>query len=140
MAGRPPKPLALHIADGTFRRDRHGGTANASGAPEKPSGMQPEAVALWDMVTPELVKLSVVGSIDATVLRRLCETWVLYRRALAVAELDPCDKDARAAVATYGKMVDFLLNQLGMSPGGRMRLALERNEAPVIARRKRPTG
>lgn len=102
--------------------------------------MQPEAVALWDMVSPELVKLAVVGAIDATVLQRLCETWVLYRRALGAAELEPCDRDSRTAVATYGKMVDYLLNQLGMSPGGRMRLALERNEKPVIAKRQRPTG
>lgn len=140
MAGRPPKPLALHIADGTFREDRHGGTADAPGVPAKPPEMQPEAVALWDLVVPDLVQLKVVGQIDVTVLRRLCETWVLYRRAYATALVDPCEKDARAAVATYGKMVDFLINSLGLSPGGRMRLALERGEKPSIARRQRPTG
>ena len=140
MAGRPPKPLALHVADGTYRDDRHGGTANAPGTPSKPSWMQPEAVSLWDRVVPELMSINVVGSIDEWVLQRLCETWVLYRRALSSAEMDPCHRDARTAVATYGKMVDYLLNQLGMSPGGRMRLALERNEKPVIARRQRPTG
>lgn len=140
MSGRPPKPLALHISDGTFRADRHGGTANAPGEPRKPNGISTESESLWEQVVPQLMELKIVGRIDETVLLRLCETWTLYRRSYAVAAVNPCDKDARAAVATYGKMVDYLLNQLGMSPGGRMRLALERGEKPTLASRRRASG
>lgn len=60
MAGRPPKPTALHIIDGTYRKPRHGKRrvlpADGIGAP--PEWFTDEARSAWDEMQRDLPWLS----------------------------------------------------------------------------------
>ena len=48
MKGRIPQPIALHVANGTYRKDRHGNTLEAQAAiPKTPSGMNKDVRKLW---------------------------------------------------------------------------------------------
>ena len=50
MVGRPPKTIEQHLADGTYRKDRHGDRlyAEASGAiGEPPEELSDEAAQIW---------------------------------------------------------------------------------------------
>jgi phage terminase small subunit len=53
MRGRKPKPLHLHLVDGTFRPTRHGGKAAAAkakpefGALRRPSHLKGPPLAVW---------------------------------------------------------------------------------------------
>lgn len=48
MKGRIPQPIALHVANGTYRKDRHGNTLEAQAAiPKTPSGMNKDARNFW---------------------------------------------------------------------------------------------
>ena len=51
MKGRIPQPIALHVANGTYRKDRHGNTLEAQAAiPKTPSGMNKDAAQTLEIL------------------------------------------------------------------------------------------
>src|SRR4051812_15242173 len=102
--GRPRKPTVSLQLHGTLRNDRHGDRANEpqpTGVPRRPEGLEAEAGKLWDKLVIQLSACGVGKEIDETSLQELCEMWGLYRKAYALAKLDPIDKEIRTAVLGY---------------------------------------
>lgn len=85
--GRPEKPLAQKIADGTFRADR----ANLSVPqpspfdPKNPFDQESDLIAwqCWEMIVPELMERYSVGLGDRLVVHQYC--WY-FQRAMRAAE------------------------------------------------------
>ena len=137
--GRPPKPTALHVLHGTYRKDRHGGTAPAiaGGVVRMPHGLTGEAKAFWQRIITPLVHAGVVTAIDVPAATMLCEAWGLYRAAAALAANNPLDADARCAMSTYQGMFDKLAARFGLTPVDRQRLKIEPTATVGIMKRDR---
>lgn len=76
------KPNQLHILEGTFRRDRHGGTVEAApGVPTRPSWLCTEAKREWSRIVPHLARLGLLSKVDRASLAAYCQSWARYRQA-----------------------------------------------------------
>ena len=66
MAGRPRKPSALHILNGTAAaRNANRGDMITSGKPKMPSGLSRSAQKFWRRVVPTLIDLGFCSAQDA---------------------------------------------------------------------------
>jgi phage terminase small subunit len=124
MKGRPRQPTETLKLHGKYRADRHGerNEPEATGVPVKPDDMFPEASAYWD---------SIIGQVtwarqpDTVALRVMCEQYGLYRKALALAVVDPLDKEVRIAVLGYKAAWETLAARFGLTPADRARVSAE---------------
>ena len=133
-SGRPRKPMALHILEGTFRSDRHGDdVVRASGEVEKPHFTNAHASDLWDRLVD---KLFWVKSVDTAMLQTTCHFYGLYMAAYEVAENDPTDRDARTAVTSYWAKFEKGCSVLGLNPSDRGRLQVEKPQSSGVRRRE----
>lgn len=138
--GRKPKPIALHIADGTFRKDRHApaGATEKAAFPERPASLDGEARKFWDRIAAELAPLGLLGKIDVPLLESLCEMHSLYAAALAEAKRNPLSKEARVGLTHYADHYHRLLSECGLTPVARARLKIDTSDKPVgVSSRKR---
>lgn len=101
------------------------------GRPVKPRKLSKDAGRLWDIVVAYLIGRNVVDVIDATELEMMCRLWGLTRSALAAAERDPVDKDARIAATSYAARFEAVASRFGMSPVDRARLTMRATEKPA---------
>ena len=133
-SGKHPKPTAEHIAAGTYQRCRHGNRMDAAGPvgrPTKPRKLAKDAARLWDAVVDYLAGRGVVDVIDATELEMMCRLWGLTRAAMAAAEKDPADKDARIAATSYAARFEAVASRFGMTPVDRARLTMKAETKPA---------
>lgn len=82
--GRPRKPSRVLQLQGTFRKDRHGGTEPA---PTNPVAAKPDwlvrkrrASLVWDELAPERIAMGVLTSADAEEFAHLCCFIAEFRR------------------------------------------------------------
>ena len=121
--GRNRKPIGCHLADGTYRADRHrdrlGSEPIADGKPVRPCGMDPTAKKLWDAVVPELVAMGAVAKIDTVMLSEMCRWYSRYREMA-----DKPDPDYHSAVMTVMAWKSFaqVAAKFGLSPSDRAKL------------------
>lgn len=68
MAGRPPKPTALHILQGTYRKDRHSRDEPIPPPGEvlPPAWLSMEARRLWAEMAPTFIAMGVLTTADVT--------------------------------------------------------------------------
>ena len=76
--GRPRKPTAAHVRDGTYRPSRHDGRnepqfGRASLTP--PSEIDELANREWRRLAPELAKLGLFTRADRAVFTVYCQSW-----------------------------------------------------------------
>ena len=131
MAGRRPKPTALHRLQGTYHSTDHGTArayeARATGAVgPAPKGLTVTQRQAWRYAVKH-APAGVLKAIDREMLRLWVET-VEYRdearRQLALSgdwERSPC----HAVVARTTQLLARLANELGFSPAARPRIHLE---------------
>jgi P27 family predicted phage terminase small subunit len=83
--GRRPKPLGLHLIDGTLRPDRHGSVQNVPqpqlGIAEAPAFLGAYAREEWNRVAPELNTMGILAYVDMASLAGYCMAF--ERMALA---------------------------------------------------------
>lgn len=86
MRGRPPKPTALKVLSGTFRKDRQNTREPkpAAGIPGCPKFLNSTAKAEWRRIAPELARLGLLTSIDRACLAAYCQLWGRWQEAEAV--------------------------------------------------------
>ncbi len=78
--GRPRKPLATHLAEGTYDKYRHAGRDDvvADGVPVDLLGLDtfgPYGAALFNELVGELDRHGLAGRLDSTTLSALCYWW-----------------------------------------------------------------
>ena len=121
---RPPKPLAIHKLNGSFRQDRHGSRLSSAGGgkPAQPRGLEGEARRFWRRVVPELTRAGIVEYIDTPALHALCELWALYRESFAAWTADPTVKNSRIATLDAFRAWSAAAQQFGLSPVARAKI------------------
>lgn len=87
MAGRRPKPLAIHQLNGNPRHMSQAdlrGDDNPQpklGEPEMPKGMSRAARREWRSIVPLLMEVGVLANIDGKALAGYCESYALWELA-----------------------------------------------------------
>jgi len=84
--GRNAVPKALHVVRGSYRRDRHGQSPDASplvDVPAAPEWLDEVARGEWDRVAADLVQLGVLTELDVTALAAYCAAVSTWRSASA---------------------------------------------------------
>jgi phage terminase small subunit len=140
--GRPRKSIEQHLADGTYRADRHGPLPTADDPtppPVKPSDLGGEAGEFWDQVTGLL--RGVVRDRDAPLLAELCWQWAELRRIKAViAKTKPGAKGYNQLLVGHAittDKFDKIAGRFGLTPADRAKLKVEAVGPPkpkVLAR------
>jgi len=144
MRGRPRKPVAEHLLDGTYRADRHGNAWTPAGEPVIPDWLGPHARELWQAIVPTLVKSGVATAVDTAELAALCDWWALYRiarEALATIE-DGTSRayyDQQILVGAAWKQFAAIASRFGLTRSDRARLQVStpKNQGSGFAARNR---
>lgn len=138
-AGRPPKPTAQHIADGTFQPCRHANRADGSypeSFPEMPKGLGAHGQILWGQVVDN-TPAAILRKLDTSKLHRLCRLWETW------IGLDALISDGDEEKATWdrwlktGAQWDSLSREFGVGPVSRARITVpteaKTGETPMAA-------
>jgi phage terminase small subunit len=85
-----------------------------SAAPPKPNDVGADSSRLWDLVTPELVRLTILSGIDLAVLEAYCRVYDEWKRE---------DPQQRRWLWLIDRMTTLAI-RLGLTPGARLRMSL----------------
>ncbi|CAM2172292.1 Phage terminase small subunit P27 family [Paraburkholderia sacchari] len=144
---RPRKPAALHVIDGTYRRDRQPRkpVVPKAAVPTPPEHVKADPIAFseWNRLAPELNALRLLTQLDCMALAALCTCyarWVTAEKHIAaMAERDPVTSGliiktsngsaiqnplvgtANKALATYTRIA----REFGMTPASRASIDLQ---------------
>lgn len=131
MIGRPPKSVAKHKRDRTFRADRHGLRVDDSAfdgdLPERPSDLTVDELSVWDLVA-QTSPDGVLRAIDGSELTGCCWWYGEYCKAMrAMRPMKVTDEayyrlSQLAAIAW--KHFAAAASRFGMTPADRARLKL----------------
>jgi len=146
MRGRPRKPKALKVLQGTFRKDRDGDPASevpAEGEPRKPTDLKEAASTFWDEIVPGLVAARIARACDTAALTVLCQWWDRYLRfSSALDEIEePKDKEARRLTIMTGiawNQFERIAAKFGLTPADRARLKPDATPRRGVLARARP--
>lgn len=130
--GRKPKPLTVHLRNGTYKPSRHGVHPMAAGELIKPSDLKGEAAKLWERVA-DFCMTGGSGECDTDLLAGMCSWYAEYRRvAAAMVTLTPIDEDYKPlqylAANAWRQFVD-MASRFGLSPADRAKLKTSSDEA-----------
>lgn len=123
---RPPKPVEVLKITGGYRADRHKTreeAAKPSGSVTVPGNLDSLGLQQWDVISQTIMPLGYLTSADQHVVDLCCRLWSLLQNSIAAAQLEPTDKDARAAVVAYNQQWLSCSARLGLSPTDRIKLA-----------------
>ena len=131
MKGRRPKPKAIHVAEGTYRPDRHGDRADGTteGQPVKPRGLKGPALNYWNRIVPRLVKTGLADSRDSAALGQLVNWWAAaeeLRKRWEAGDIDVFNQWLNAS-----KQWLQLADRFGLSPVARSKIVQVKKEKPV---------
>ncbi|HEY0839775.1 MAG TPA: phage terminase small subunit P27 family [Vulgatibacter sp.] len=134
MRGRPRKPTALHVIDGTARPDRANRREPKPKVAEPlcPTHLDEIAKSKWRELAPQLVRLGVLTRIDGDALAIYCQAYsrwaaaeddvkangITYTTANGMVRQNPAvgiSSAATVTMATYG-------GKLGLNPADRAKL------------------
>lgn len=116
MKGRPRKPTVKHIADGTYRADRHGNRVDAFtavGSPDKPKSLTKEAEVLWDLIAENLPP-EIWNKCDRAMIEGCCKWWAIYTLAIDSMDVNIAHKAWTCFMQAAA--------QIGLSPVARAKL------------------
>lgn len=134
-AGRPAKPLELHVIEGTFRKDRHGdGTKAAPLKDSRPPAYLKDKISrtAWKDFYRVLDQTGLVSILDRTALELLTVTYARWREAHDLARIGlyktesgyPMVSPIISLEQNYAKALQSLLREFGMTPSGRAKITL----------------
>ena len=142
--GRPKKPVALKILQGTFRADRDGDPSHAvigDGTPEMPKDLTGEAKKLWEQIVPGLVALGIAKAADTLALSQACRMYAEYRRAwkevVKIPVILPAWSQTIYGANSLWTRIDSILSRFGMTPADRAKLRIEPGKKPTVQARQR---
>ena len=156
--GRPPKPIAAHLADGTFRASRHdiNGPKPPPGVPDRPDHLTPYAVDAWQWLVDVLGTTGVLTMADRNVMTLYCEAYADWRTAKELIEESGlilqddegrCYKNpARVVLNEAVAQMQSLGASLGLNPAARTNLKVipprpvDNNKARFFKAREQAAG
>jgi P27 family predicted phage terminase small subunit len=135
MKGRPPTPIAIHRARGSYRANRHGGTPEPpAAAPKVPKWLSKEAKTVWRYHAPRLANVQVLTELDQQCLAiYCCNAARLAKAEVAIAQSGEVIKTPAGFaapnpwVAVGQKCQEMMLRygqELGLSPAARARIKI----------------
>lgn len=151
--GRPPKPIAQHKADGTFRKDRHAPRVVAFPGTDKevakpvslpvPKGLTKEAKDWWNENVPQMAAIGLLEHIDVSMLTIIARTYQRWCEVDKLMSKHPMlreqylKEESELRTAYHRMTADF-----GFTPGSRARLKVQpsSDQKRGVARRDRGTG
>ncbi len=118
--GPAPQPAALRILKGNGK-DRQPNKAKVArqpmavpARPPMPADLGEWGVWIWELVTPELVRMGILGQVDHATLEAYCRAYQAWKLT---------DPDDRRWVQLTMCMVN-LGSKLGLDPASRLRMTL----------------
>lgn len=146
--GPTPTPNAVKIAEGTYRRDRHGDAALvAPGVPIKPKWLGEVGSAVWDETIEKLLAVDgLLAQMDGAALSIYCDAWedfhdavesINQEGAVCIGEKGGAyphpavgmKNQARAVIAKYEA-------KFGLTPSDRVGLKVQPNKPQGVRRRQ----
>lgn len=137
-SGRKPKTLLAHLADGTYRPERHGpipdNLSEALRGPksdppkEKPKSLPKSAAWLWDYLCEHGVGIAPGDAPQMEMTCRIWNEWIRHAMLLPKLGLDN-KKYAEISRRTleHSRRLDGLLSSFGMNPSSRMKMFMAAN-------------
>ena len=132
--GAPPKPIAQHLADGTYRADRMGDRVYAEPVGdlgEPPADLPAQGVRLWIDTADTLAQT--LGQSDRAVVEGMCRWWCLLLDELQAAARACDEREKSTAVANAGTATRAFMSMagaIGATPIARQRLRGAAADAP----------
>jgi len=123
--GRAPEPRRLQVIKGRPGGTRQNGKPVTNSpvvvpaAPPKPHDLGEFGDFMWDLVTPELVRMTILGQIDLVVLEIYCRVYDQWRRE---------DPQSRRWLWLIDRLTTLGI-QLGLTPAARLRMNLPERRA-----------
>lgn len=100
--GRPPKPIEQRAREGNPGNRRLPEPLHLSARlPERPAGLPPAAIALWDELMPDLSEVGVVAFPDSAALVAMCVQWARAEEARRVIA-----EEGHFALGSTGQLVE----------------------------------
>jgi P27 family predicted phage terminase small subunit len=143
VRGPKPKPTEQHKLHGTFRSDRHGPADHPidklDGIPKMPPGMPSQAIKLWKVLVPQLIKVKTAVELDSTEIAAMCRWWAQYNELMSRVESEaPYDDESdirqwrleKRAKAAWNAF-DSIASRFGLTPADRARLRSDTKESKV---------
>jgi P27 family predicted phage terminase small subunit len=143
LAGRPPKPTALKILQGTYRPDR---SNPGEVYPDLPPNLQPpewlpeDAARKWSALAPILSRNGLLTECDLDTLALYCQTWARWRDAEDALSRDGATTTAQSGYQQVSAWVTIakqcradllrLSDRLGLNPSARARIASVPDDTP----------
>lgn len=133
--GRPRKPTALKLLQGTARPDRMNPNEPQPEVviPKKPAHLKGEAGREWKRIVPELVGLGLISRIDRAALAAYCTAYATYvetdrilQRAGLTFETPNGFLQQRPEVSIRARALDQMkgfLSLFGLSPADRSKVS-----------------
>jgi len=123
LRGPPPKPKALHVAQGT--RAKPGEVERKAGGidyepllklPDPPGYLGPDGREMWTQLGEQLMKAGVLQVPDMWMFRLLCGLWDRNQRAMR-------GEGMLEVLASDNSTLQRLLSEFGAPPSSRRRIA-----------------
>lgn len=129
-SGRRGKLTSQHIAEGTYRTNRHADRVDLvieSSRPRPLLKLDAEEQEVWNIITVGLPS-HVLHEIDSPALTMLVSLWKQWKKLWELWQADPLDRELRKSTLEVGAQVQRMLSQFGMSPADRARIKAAKDE------------
>ena len=135
MAGRRPKPTAIHVLNGNPSKKKLSKTEPSPtvGAPACPDWLDARAKSAWAYIVPELMAVGVLTVADGLALQQLCEAYADWKSACEIVAAEgilssDSDGNIRKHPAVQiksdaDKRVRAWLGEFGLTPAARAKLS-----------------
>lgn len=134
-AGRPPKPTALKLLQGTARPDRMnaGEPQPAPSSADAPARLLrfANALAFWEEHAPKLLALGLLTELDREELTTACEQHEVYVKTQVIIMRAPSGKRALAVRPINHDALasrDRILARFGFDPSSRAKISVKPKE------------
>lgn len=136
--GRPRKPTALRLIEGTGRpcRVNRNEPVPRPGPVTCPRWLVPEAKKLWRQLAPEMRRLGLLTPLDRGPFAALCQCWARWRQAEEVLAEEGMSMPGHRGVlrkhpltsvaAQYQAALKVWCQEFGLTPAGRSRISVDR--------------
>ncbi len=138
--GRPPKPVALHILKGTYRKDRHGAKRTAEplgdgSLPPPPADLTDDELAAWERLAPDCI-YKIHTKADVHAFQVFVQLWAQHQASYLHIEkhgisdltetkdgrtVKQLSSEARMWMDLNGKLLSYFA-RFGLTPADRARV------------------